>query len=219
MKTNINEMTHEEIIALTPEQLDWLVKYRCAENGVKNLPRPVQPEAFIPDFDYVVYEAGGFYFTCQDEAAQFCDFLNSSETIVKLDYDWQTGSHYKYSNPLADNDLYPISPRKCFSREKYATLKGKLQDVEKEKTEYKKQLEEWEKNEKEVACSRDEVMHVYDDHMRQECLLKQHIANFRYYKELSNGDAEIAEKFFRKAYSVNNDDLEKIKEAVTKENK
>jgi hypothetical protein len=216
VKTNINEMTHEEIISLTPEQLEWLVKYKCAENGVKNLPRPVQPEQFTPDFDQTVYEAGGFYFTCQDEAMQFCDFLNSSETTVKLDYDWQVGSQYKYSNPLADTDLFQAYPRKCFSREKYATLKDKLQDAEKAKTEYKKQLEEWEKNEKEVSASRYEVIEVHNDHVQQEYLLKQHIANFRYYKELSNGDAEIAEKFFRKAYSVNNEDLEKIKEAVSK---
>jgi hypothetical protein len=213
MKTNINEMTHEEIIALTPEQLDWLVKYRCAENGVKNLPRPLQPESFNPDFDETVYEAGGYCFTCQDEAMQFCDFLNSSETIVKLDYDWQTGSQYKYSNPLADTDLYQVYPRKCFSREKYATLKGKLQTAEKAKTEYKKQLEEWEKNEREVSASRDEVMDVYNEHMQRAYQFERHVSNFKYYVDLANGDFEIAEKFFRKACSVNDEDLAKIKEA------
>jgi tetratricopeptide (TPR) repeat protein len=211
MKTNINEMTHEEIIALTPEQLDWLVKYRCAENGVKNLPKPIQPDPFDPGFDKVVYEVAGFYFEGIGEAEHFCKTVNSLTTRVKLDYNWQVSSNYKYAQPISEDESFQVYQKKCYSRERYASLQGKLQDHEKAKADYKKQIEEFEKNEKEVACSRNEVMHVYEDHMRQEYTFKNHVANFKYYVALANGDLDIAEKFFTRAFTVSEEELVAIR--------
>ena len=201
----ITEMTHEEIIALTGDDIEKMVKRVCAEEGVRFLDAPTPPERPNVSFDSTIYGFGEFY-------SYDMEFLRKLQSILvenisklrDLDYDWQVGSEYKSPKPL---DAYKmeqfskIETVKCVSQEVYLSSKNKLSDFKKAQEQYEKDLKDWEANENLLTDIRTDITEVWRDALKKELDLERHKLRFQEYLRLG-ADQETAIKFYRKAYTV-----------------
>lgn len=104
---NISEMTEQEIIALSDEDVQKMIKLRMMEEGIKLLDKPKVPELFeIEPADTQYFSIpllDGFAFTDIEEATKVAEILKSAKSLRKVDYDWnRLGSEYKYLKRVND---------------------------------------------------------------------------------------------------------------------
>lgn len=112
----ITEMTEQEILALTEEDVQKLIKLRMMEEGIKIMDKPEVPELFeIEPADLKVFTIPffeGYAFTDMEEANAVAEALRNAKTLRKVEYDWnKLGSDYKY---LVKKDKYNYSIKPDF---------------------------------------------------------------------------------------------------------
>lgn len=199
MKTNIEEITEAEALALSPEQIDWLIKYGCAEEGIRQLPEPVKPEKFVPDYDTEVYEVHGMYFSEFDIAEIVrCCLMDHVGYMRKMDYNWQQSSTYKYVQEFTGS--FSVERVKCFTPAQYEKLAGEMRRYEEEKRKYETFLKEYQEEQKKVQRVKDSIYDKLDEHKQRAYIRERSCSDYRSYLGLANGNVETARRFFEKAY-------------------
>lgn len=209
----INEMTEQEILALSEQDIQNMIKFRMMEEGIKVIDKPKKPELFeIEPADqkvYVIPVLDGYAFTDFAEAQKVADALREAKSFRKVDYDWnKLGSNFKY---LEKKDRYTynnegdfsISEISVYSSKLYANIvdfaaqnKAMEKQVEKDMAEYDNAY---------AAASditleiRSRISEVREKHERLERLMRS-FANDYY--PLSNNNEEMAMKFMSKAYML-----------------
>lgn len=213
----INEMTEQEIIALSDEDVQKMIKLRMMEEGIKLLDKPKVPELFeiepadIQYFSIPLLE--GFAFTNLEEATKVAETLKNAKSLRKVDYDWnKLGSEYKYLKKserykFNGNSDFDILPGWAYSNELYAKIssfaaqnKVMKEQAEKDLKEYEKQLSESAELIQEITGRVREVRNKYD---RLETLSRKFAVD---YYPLSDNDEDMAMKFIAKAYTLNDEE-------------
>lgn len=213
----INEMTEQEIIALSDEDVQKMIKLRMMEEGIKLLDKPKVPELFeieptdIQYFSIPLLE--GFAFTNLEEATKVAETLKNAKSLRKVDYDWnKLGSEYKYLKKserykFNGNSDFDILPGWAYSNELYAKIssfaaqnKVMKEQAEKDLKEYEKQLSESAELIQEITGRVREVRNKYD---RLETLSRKFATD---YYPLSDNDEDMAMKFIAKAYTLNDEE-------------
>lgn len=199
MKTNINEMNEQEVLSLTNDQIDWLIRYACAEEGIRHLPEPVKPEPFKPEYDAEVYEVHGMYFATVEAAEEIKQVLNDvSHEMRKLDYDWRNSSSYKYVSE--GSFAFSVEKVKCFTPARYEKIAGELKRLEAEKRKYEALLKEYQEEQKKAQHIKGIVFDVLESHRTTAYIREKSCNDYREYLKLANGNVETARRFFEKAY-------------------
>lgn len=103
-------MTEQEILALTEEDVQKMIKLRMMEEGIKIMDKPKIPELFeIEPADIQYFSIpllDGFAFTDINEATKVAEILKSAKSLRKVDYDWnKLGSDYKFLKRVRDTSL------------------------------------------------------------------------------------------------------------------
>lgn len=214
---NINEMTEQEILALTEEDVQKMIKLRMMEEGIKIMDRPRVPELFeIEPADLEIFTIpifSGFAFTNMEEANAVAKALIKAKTLRKVDYDWQKmGSDYKY---LVKQDRYSfygdsdfsIQTNWVYSNELYNKIidfavqnKSMKEQAEKDQKEYENQLQE---SSGIVSEIRERVKEVNMKYERLESLVWKFATD---YYPLSDNNEDMAIKFMSKAYSLTDEE-------------
>lgn len=219
----ISEMTKQEILALSEQDVQNMIKFRMMEEGIKIIDKPKKPELFeIEPADqkvYVIPVLDGYAFTDFAEAQKVADALREAKSFRKVDYDWnKLGSNFKY---LEKKDRYTynnegdfsISEISVYSSKLYANIvdfaaqnKAMEKQVEKDMAEYDKAY---------AAASditleiRSRISEVREKHERLERLMRS-FANDYY--PLSGDNEEMAIKFMAKAFTLTDDEKKYILE-------
>lgn len=219
----INEMTEQEILALSETDIQNMIKFRMMEEGIKVIDKPKKPELFeIEPADqkvYVIPVLDGYAFTDFAEAQKVADALREAKSFRKVDYDWnKLGSNFKY---LEKKDRYTynnegdfsISEISVYSSKLYANIvdfaaqnKAMQKQVEKDMAEYDNAY---------TAASditleiRNRISEVREKHERLERLTHS-FANDYY--PLSGNNEEMAMKFMSKAFTLTDDEEKYILE-------
>ena len=219
----INEMTEQEILALSENDIQNMIKFRMMEEGIKVIDKPKKPELFeIEPADqkvYVIPVLDGYAFTDFAEAQKVADALREAKSFRKVDYDWnKLGSNFKY---LEKKDRYTynnegdfsISEISVYSSKLYANIvdfaaqnKAMQKQVEKDMAEYDNAY---------AAASditleiRSRISEVREKHERLERLMHS-FANDYY--PLSGNNEEMAMKFMSKAFTLTGDEEKYILE-------
>ena len=209
----INEMTEQEILALSEQDIQNMIKFRMMEEGIKVIDKPKKPELFeIEPADqkvYIIPVLDGYAFTDFAEAQKVADALREAKSFRKVDYDWnKLGSNFKY---LEKKDRYTynnegdfsISEISVYSSKLYANIvdfaaqnKAMQKQVEKDMAEYDNAY---------AAASditleiRSRISEVREKHERLERLMHS-FANDYYH--LSGNNEEMAMKFMSKAFTL-----------------
>jgi hypothetical protein len=207
MKT-IQEMTDQEILALTPENLDHMVKLRMAEEGIKILPYPSAPELItIPDKDDFAYDIKGteLLFREKADAEAIADFILSYKEKA-LTEDYTNDYNYKHLAPVGSvwrsKEFGVISRCEFYTKETLASTKKNIEEnarIKKlhdaEMSEYNNSISDGESIREEIHGRYNEVVEKYEEFER----LKRRYSE---YLELADNQPDIAMNFLKKAYKV-----------------
>lgn len=219
----INEMTEQEILALSERDIQNMIKFRMMEEGIKILDKPKTPELFeIEPADekvYIIPILDGYAFMDFSEAQKVAEALQKAMSFRKVEYDWdKLGSYYKY---LVKKDKYTynapddfgVNEIYVYSSELYASIV----DFAAQNKAMVKQAEIDEKayNDAFSAASeiilevRNRVSEVKEKAARLERLTRKFATD---YYPLSDNNEEVAIKFMAKAYSLTEDEEKYILE-------
>lgn len=218
---HIDELTEQEILALTKDEIDYLINVRIAEEGIKFIPYPTSPILpVIPKPTICVYTCNLFgddlVFTDIEELQKVLQLLESckSKCSIDSDYNLPEESRYKISSKLktrystySSNSLWDsINTIKVYTNAKYLDIRdiamanNKLQDEYKsDLKEYKDTIEKSKDIRSEIYDIIHEVSSKYDTYNKYIDLL------VNTYLPIAKGDLEIAINFLDKAYNLTPD--------------
>lgn len=205
MKT-IEQMTHDEVVALGEGDLEKLVRWACAEAGLKwPGPLPPKPEKPVVVPDVAVFKVGDLCFEDRAAAEAVAEAVAGVQrSVVSIEHDWQVSSEARY---VKRPDDYNLKRWTEVATERHLTP-GKYADAKEALVAHKRDLEEWEKLDKErreaTAASKDireSIEGVHGDACARERELERERRRFSEYLELASGDGPTAGKFYLKAHS------------------
>ena len=218
----INEMTEQEILNLSEEEIQKMIKLRLAEEGIKIMDVPKVPELFeITPPDTIVYQiiALGDNLSFEDinEANAILDLLSKSKSLGFTDYSWdKLGSDFKYfekgkTRKWNNNGGIELKSEKAYSMKLYAEITDVAIQNKKMREHAEKELKEY--NEINSQCSdivseiRDRISEVNSKYERLNSLVYKFTND---YLPLADNNSEIAIKFMTKAYSLSENDIEYV---------
>jgi len=195
----IEECTEIELLTLTNDEINEMIDYQCATQGIPLLPEePVlkmEKPQIVPDI--VMYSVGDLMFSKQEDALDLCDHL-ANFTLYSSEYLPNGG--YNYQTALATDEPPSINQRKFYSKAYWNTVKGEMETFKEVEAGYNKLKEEY----NEIKDRRDPI----EDKIRN-TIAKARDAKGRKikygemylkYLGLANGDKEIAMKFLTDAH-------------------
>lgn len=150
---NFNELSHQELLNLTEQQIDAYIDVALAEAGQKRstnviieLPEYLKniDELSAPERDIQLFEVDGKIFADLPTAAAYAEKVAEfSEKEVKVDYEWEIGSEYKFLNGLKSSyQKNSVNAIQVYSKEKFSQFKAKLKSIKEAKEKYSQNEEE-----------------------------------------------------------------------------
>lgn len=207
MKT-INEMSEQEILSLTDDQLQTLIKIRMAEEGIKILNEPMNPEYLpIAEANEVAYKVKGFDFVFIDKevAAQASEMILGLKQSMR---DEAYGKHYnlKYLTTSGSyksiEGVGEIQPQKFYSRKLTLEIEDAYSANENLKKQYDEALKEYSENYGNAAYIREEIYGRYREVADKQYRMESMKSKYHEYLSLAENDSSIAMKFLKKAYHI-----------------
>jgi hypothetical protein len=204
----ITELTEQEILTLTDEQLDLMVKYKMAEEGIKILEPPTEPVYLpIPQNDDSAFEiVGTNFYTKNRDVAEIISEAIASRTseLLKEGY---TNYNYsdKYLKPLEDyeTDQLGTIKQKPFYRKDTLLNIAPTKDKNKEiKEEYDQKVSEYNSAQDAADYIRVGIYSRYREVIKKYDDLETLQRTYNNYLQLAEGNKDIALNFLKKAYSV-----------------
>jgi len=198
-----DQLNDKELLDLTEEQIEFYIKLKKAETGIRIIKCPEIPEyREIPKPDLTVYGAFGFYFDNLETAEEIVKLVNSKSPLaLNVNYNYNYGSDKKYAKPF-EGSLTEVDVKQVYSEEVYNSITNILSSNKKIEDAYNKLKEEYdEQNEKSQEIVDNIYSKIAEAKERKE-LYEDYVIRIKDYLRLSNGDITIAWNFFNKAYEI-----------------
>lgn len=219
MKT-IDKYTDEEVAALSYEDVEKLKMLALATAGLKIPVYPTEPtleDVVEPDLSMWTVVGANLNFRTKEAAeAVASSLVKNADSLCKSTYDYGLGYDSKYYY-MKDEDSYTldslgtVQEKRVYSRELYQKIRETAQANKTLTDAYKAQLEEYKTQEseaKEVTAAVDERVREVEERFYK---LRTLLERFTDYVTIADGDLAQAEKFFKAAYSPNDEDLAWVK--------
>lgn len=219
----INEMTEQEILALSEQDIQNMIKFRMMEEGIKIIDKPRRPELFeIEPADqkvYVIPILNGYAFTDFAEAQKVADALRKAKSFQSVDYDWnKLGSNFKYlekkeNYTFNDTGDFSVNETHVYSKKLYASIVGFAaqnktmnEQVEKDMKSYDDAYAAASDITLEIRGRVTEIREKYERLERLTCSFAND------YYPLSDNNEETAMKFMSKAFTLTGEEEKYILE-------
>ena len=217
MKT-IDKLTEQEILALQDEDVEQLIKFKLATDGIKLMDAPVIPELHeIPPKDKVIYKCAlfGAYIVFEDveELRVLIKQIQESKTVCSISSDYQSTNDTNHITAKLKNAGYSsddwdtIQTLKVYSNKLYDEVHSFIKLNEEYEKSYKKELalfDNAQEDSKEIKNGIWERVQVVRDKYYN---LNLHVERFKHdYMPLANSDEAVAMNFLVKAYALTNDE-------------
>lgn len=210
----VSEMTEQEIMALSDEEVKVHIKFRMAEEGVKLVAKPKPPEYFKVDApDKPVFKCGLFGDDLVfDEFDELNELLNTIQkmSVCRSEYDYNRSSSdvrcatAKLKSDYSFKTPYEIKTTSIYSRELYGSIVDLISRNKTMKDEYTKEVEAYNEAIDSSMWIEDEVKDKVNMVRNKYYALDQNLHRFKNdYLPLSGDDETIAMNFLKKAYSIN----------------
>ena len=204
-----NEYSKIELAQVSQEELQTLIELELAYAGI--LPEIAPTE--LPPFEAgikpteIFYEVFGVLFKNQIDAITVSSMQVASET-----YDYYGGGYnYKYGE---SKESTAVSTKSLYKKEDVMRVKSMLSERKKVEDIYAEELKKYNKFMEATSSVRSEVLDAYNEacnFTRKIELAKEMLGKYR---ELADGNEEIARNFFLNAYK---DSLEVVEKVLEKE--
>ena len=198
----IGDLTHEELVKLTEQELLFYAKLECAEKGVPIL-EPVRERTKRPHFEksvtVFVVEPYNLYFTDSKAAVEVMNLLDKhTNSRVDKVYDWNIGHEYEYVRPMV-KDVF-INEIKVFDVEMIKNNMDTFMKWKEDSKRFEDAIKEYDNQFAALAKEKNYVFELYYSAMDIERNIKRMREIFKEYLALSKGDRTMANSFFFKAY-------------------
>lgn len=203
-KKSFELLNDSELLNLTQEDIDWYVKLKKAEAGIRIVAAPETPVyRSIPEKDVTLYEVCGFHFPDQETAQEIANFVNGRILgAMRVDYDWNRGgSDFKYAAPYSGG-LVNVDIVKCFSRATYDSIKDVILSNKKIEEAYKSLKSEFDEQEEKATEIVEKIYEAITKAKERKQQYETYITRIQEYLRLANGNTEVAWNFFEKAYTI-----------------
>lgn len=206
----IDELTDEEIVALTEDQVTELIQRQCAREGVPLLigGAPVAPEKPAVEPDITAYKIVGFYFRDQSVAQRVADLLGDLPTLDAYYHNnrW-SGPQGLRLNERAD---LAITKERFWSAELWAQHSRALEIYETAKSEYDRAKTAYEKAYEQYRKVYDAIWSVVSDARDRIKHAERVRATFAEYVRIADGDEAMARAFMLKTNKWDEEELNTI---------
>lgn len=191
----IHDLSQQQLLDLTDEDINRYVDLECAVEGVALLPdlpdAPAAPEA-QPDLP--VYRVSGFMFMDRDKAEEVAEYLNRqprmTTTYIKGPHDWRGPETVE-----PETSPIEVSTSRYWSRSYYQQHAAALDG-------YRTAKEAWDKKKSEHDCivegrkAHEDAVHEIVGRAWDKHHMERNIhATFERYKKLADGDHNTALRF------------------------
>jgi hypothetical protein len=198
----IEELTEREIIDLKDDEINKMVRLLCAENGIKIISAPEEPEyEKIPEEDLVAYRIDRFnyIFLDKEEAEQVCVLLSKLQSFK--DY-----SYFCNCKFLVEQDATPffsVQKIKVYSSHTQKVVLPLIERNDKIQEDYNKEIEEYNSEKKKMDMISSQIWNRVNN-VRDEYANMERLWNIYKDEYLSlTEDESMAMEFLKKAYMVN----------------
>lgn len=209
------QLTDKELLELTDEQIDWYVKLKKAENGVRILVEPIVPEyQSVPETDMTLYCVSGHCFLDQNVAMEIAKAINAHVVdSFRVDYDYYgSGSEYKYGKH-DDTRMEDVEVKRVYQKATYDSINSVLVSNKKIKERYEALLSEYNQENDKSKELIDRIYTTISSARERVEQFSQYKIRIVEYLRLSNGDVDVAWNFFDKAYAIDPQVKSKIMES------
>lgn len=215
----IQDYTQEELVALTDEEVEKIIKVTLADNGLIIPVCPTMPSLKeIQGPDTIVYTVAGIEsdicFTKKEIAEDAANILRSNYSLLRrLQYDYNIGGEYKRVDPINTSYHFArgiesiiVVEKRVYSQELYNRIHEDIEQNKKLEDQYDKLKETYDKQYEEAQEIRDEVWDAVNNARDKQYAKETKLNQFKEYLELADQNVDIAWKFMKKAYSVSQEE-------------
>lgn len=216
MKNFIDDMSEEEILELTADDVERLIRFKMASEGVKI---PLRPDVQVPEPPVLdrskmvtVYKVGDLAFKSETEAMDFMQFV-AKLNFYEVDYQYEVGLENSYLKAMSSHDresLTRIQTMQVWPQEEWDTVSTKLLKYKKDKKTIEKLWDEYKSEMSAGKEIREDIMDQYNNaHVRRRDLQRS-VSLFMEYMQIAEGNVPLATNFFLKAHPSASSQMEKI---------
>jgi len=220
----INELTEQEIFDLTDDQINEMIMYRKAEEGIKFLDVPIKPFLMeIPKPEMTVYTIGLFdsvgklYFSSLDELKTIIEVIEKCTSFGRVDYNYNVtdSSNQYFTNKIdqysRDKEPTELISKKVYSETTYNKIKDSVKANKKDEEKYEKEYKEYKKMIDEAQWISDEIWDRVREVRVKTWKMQDYFNKFKdEYMPLSGHTYDIAMNFLDKAYHLTDEEKEYV---------
>jgi GrpB-like predicted nucleotidyltransferase (UPF0157 family) len=208
--TKIDEMTDEQVLALSEEEIADLIKYGMAVAGIPVYAVPVEPhyETVVAP-DAKVYEIAGVSLDDRAAAERIQSAIAKEQAkFVQLGY---AEGDYTVRYVERSRTTWDVSTRTAYSQETWAKHRDVLKRNAAKKAEYDALKRSWDQAERDARSVRsavtDRIDEVRERQARREMLTDRYVE----YIGIAGGDKNVAMEFLRRAFDLTDDEAELLR--------
>lgn len=204
-----NELTHEELIALKEEGVERLIDIEMAHAGIMPVACPAFPtlEAEGIVASEIAYEVGELLLKNESDAIA----VENMETYCS-NYDYHIGGYdYRWLEPIVNQT---ITKRMFYKKTDIARIKEVLQRNKTKREEYEMHKKKYDSFLTETGKIRDSVYKTYHAALVFQGEIDDAKALLEKYRNLADGNEEVAVNFFRNTYKSREDIVERVLETI-----
>lgn len=204
---DVEKMTDQEILDLTPEKIDKIIKLTFAENGIQIVARPQEPAYHVIEpADHVLFEVQGVdaLFADEQTAIAVRDVMQNSFSKLRKKSGWGDDAHEEQFYPSYDKSKTTLQIEKVtvYSRELFAKMQGMMRQNSEAEASYKALLKEYEKAHDAGQSYVDAIWDKINTVRKKYDNFEKMFIHYKEYLSLADGAEETAWAFLKKAFSV-----------------
>ena len=195
----LEELTTDEIVALSDDDVERYIDLACAESGVPLLPpMPMPPDKPDAEPDGVVYAVGGIRFFEREDAQRVVDIAND---LRRADEAYAPGAGWRHKIVTAKDDPETVETVKVWTPTGWDRNRNAIQKYDDAHATYDAENKEYQAAVKARGEAsewvRRTVSGAYAEHMRRQRLER----DYARYLDIADGNEVVAARFLREAHS------------------
>lgn len=203
-----NEISDEELIELSNNEIEELIDLECAHENIRLLPpEPENIEKKFVNPDVIVYEIPSIKLTSLEEAEKLVSMINQLET--KSEIPWNSSYDHRQVKP--DNETISFSSEKRYSPELYKQINQSIKIFQANKEEYDKKMEEYDKIKETRQIVIEKVIGAVTKARNKIEKIRNLRLEYDRYLKLAEGDRNIAWNFMIDARPNQQSELAELK--------
>lgn len=202
MRTKFDDLTREQVVNLSEEDISYYKEYAMAENGMVLPPHPGEkPENVkLPEPTEIAYTCRGIVVTDMEEAK----ILATLSSVVYEHYDYDYGSNNKWlqEKEMYGNDSSGIKKEKYYKKEDIARYRDEIKKVKKLQSDWSEDMDRYNEASKGIEVIVEHITYILQSVSTENWFIEQAKNKYSSLRELTEENDQISYNFFLKAFPI-----------------